>query len=76
MPDCVQDTLGGTKTSGPPGTAEVSVPPEPETKRRKKKKNTNNTHVLNSFLTTTSRRVDATHSQGPRGKTKAEIRSE
>ena len=52
MPDCVQGTLGRTKTSGPPGTAEVSVPPEPENKsRRHKKKNpTNTTHLLHSFL--------------------------
>ena len=59
-----QLTQGATKTPGPPGTAGVFVAPAPETKRRKEKKKTNKIHILNSFLTATSRRVDATHSQG------------
>ena len=42
MPECGQDTLGGTKTSGLPGTAKVSVPPEPETKVVETKRNKTN----------------------------------
>ena len=52
VPECVQDTLGGTKTSGPPGTAEVSVPPEPEKHKSSTQKGTRptQTHILHSFI--------------------------
>ena len=70
MPECVQDTLGGTKTSGPPGTAEVSVPPEPEKQKSSKQKGTRptQTHILHSFIKKTSRWDDATYSQWGGGK--------
>ena len=50
VPECGQDTLGGTKTSGPPGTAEVSVPPEPGNKSRRNKKNKTNTSSSPAIL--------------------------
>ena len=65
MHECGQDTRWETKISGPPGTAEVSVSPGPETKSRRNKKEENQHNSSPAILhKNKSRRDDATYSPG------------